>query len=339
MCIDPFLFCVYHNDAYPVGNDKLGPESSLSGRLLGNDFSAKDGWSMYHGETVPGFPAHPHRGFETVTIVRSGTVDHSDSLGSSARFGSGDVQWLTAGRGIVHSEMFPLLNKDGANPLELFQIWLNLPAHSKMANPYFKMLWAENIPKATVFDESYRPVEITYICGHYLCDHDLGARDSISPPPDSWASQPDSSVAIWIITLAPHARYKLSAAPAPDCRRALYFFKGANINLGGHAIRRHCAIEVVSHTMIELINGPETSELLMLQGKPIGEPLAKHGPFVMNTDAEIAEAISDHRSTQFGGWPWPTNAPVRHRASPRHTYIPDLGPAFPPTYQAPCLRE
>ena len=89
---DPFLFCVYHEDAYPKGNALLGPDASLSGRSLGQDFAGRDGWRMYHGLTVPGFPAHPHRGFETVTIVRHGFIDHADSLGAAARFGGGDVQ-------------------------------------------------------------------------------------------------------------------------------------------------------------------------------------------------------------------------------------------------------
>jgi redox-sensitive bicupin YhaK (pirin superfamily) len=124
---DPFLFCVHHDDAYPAGNEQMGPAASLAGRELGQDFAGKDGWRMYHGENVPGFPGHPHRGFETVTIVRRGLIDHADSLGAAARFGRGDVQWLTAGRGIVHSEMFPLVERAAPNPLELFQIWLNLP--------------------------------------------------------------------------------------------------------------------------------------------------------------------------------------------------------------------
>src|SRR5512134_2456183 len=114
---DPFLFCVHHIDHFPKGNDQLGPAASLAGRAIGADFEGKDGWRMYHGEVVPGFPQHPHRGFETVTIVREGLIDHSDSLGATARFGHGDVQWLTAGRGIVHSEMFPLLDRAGPNPL------------------------------------------------------------------------------------------------------------------------------------------------------------------------------------------------------------------------------
>ena len=94
---------------------------------------------MYHGDVVPGFPQHPHRGFETVTFVREGFIDHSDSLGATARFGRGDVQWLTAGAGIVHSEMFPLLKPDAGNRLELFQIWVNLPAKSKFAKRGFSI--------------------------------------------------------------------------------------------------------------------------------------------------------------------------------------------------------
>src|SRR5438552_9528696 len=133
---DPFLFCVHHNDLYPPGNAQLGPAASLAGRRLGEDFEGKNGWRMYHGRVVPGFPQHPHRGFETVTIMRQGFIDHSDSLGATARFGPGDVQWLTAGRGVVHSEMFPLLRPDKPNALELLQFWLNLPGPDKPVAPY-----------------------------------------------------------------------------------------------------------------------------------------------------------------------------------------------------------
>src|SRR6478752_1391604 len=149
---NPFLFCVHHDDAYPKGNEEQGPVASLEGRDIGQDFAGKDGWRMYHGDTVPGFPQHPHRGFETVTLVRRGLIDHSDSLGATARFGGGDAQWLTAGRGIVHSEMFPLLDRKGPNPLELFQIWLNLPSQNKFVSPHFSMLWRDMIPHSVARD-------------------------------------------------------------------------------------------------------------------------------------------------------------------------------------------
>ncbi len=125
---DPFLFCVHHEDFFPKGNDRMGPDpKEFQGREMGQDFMIKDGYRMYHGKTVPGFPGHPHRGFETITIVRKGIVDHSDSLGASGRYGNGDVQWMTAGEGVQHAEMFPLINREEENPMELFQIWLNLP--------------------------------------------------------------------------------------------------------------------------------------------------------------------------------------------------------------------
>ena len=96
--VDPFLFCVHHLDRYPAADGELAPAAPLDGRNLGQDFDGIDGWRMYHGHRLPGFPAHPHRGFETITYVRRGLVDHSDSLGASARYGRGDVQWMTAGR-------------------------------------------------------------------------------------------------------------------------------------------------------------------------------------------------------------------------------------------------
>ncbi len=144
---DPFLFCVYHADAYPEGDGAYAPAASLAGRNLGSDFQIKDGWRMYHGRTIPGFPVHPHRGFETVTVVRKGIVDHSDSLGGAGRYGHGDVQWMTAGKGIQHAEMFPLVNQDSPNPLELFQIWLNLPRKSTSENEV-AIWYIEMEPKA-----------------------------------------------------------------------------------------------------------------------------------------------------------------------------------------------
>ena len=105
---DPFLFCVHHEDFYPKGNKELGPDLELlKGRHIGQDFIVKDGFRMYHGTTVPGFPGHPHRGFETITVVRKGLIDHADSTGAAGRYGDGDVQWMTAGKGVQHSEMFP----------------------------------------------------------------------------------------------------------------------------------------------------------------------------------------------------------------------------------------
>jgi redox-sensitive bicupin YhaK (pirin superfamily) len=309
--LDPFLFCVHHNDAYPSGNAAMGPHVPLTGRDLGQDFSGKDGWSMYHGKTVPGFPAHPHRGFETVTIVRQGHIDHSDSLGAIARFGAGDVQWLTAGKGIVHCEMFPLRHTDQANPAELFQIWLNLPAKNKMAEPHFTMFWNEHIERVTHHDDENRATEVVVVAGA------MNKAQGLPPPPHSWASQADSDLAIFTIRMEPGARWTLSAAANPQTRRQLYFFKGATLNAAGETMGVRSVIEVRSTDAIEIINGEETSELLMLQGRPIGEPVAQYGPFVMNTQEEIHQAFADYRRTEFGGWPWGPSDPVHPREKGR----------------------
>jgi redox-sensitive bicupin YhaK (pirin superfamily) len=303
--VDPFLFCVHHDDDYPEGDDDLGPCVPLVGRDLGMDFSGRDGWSMYHGSLVPGFPQHPHRGFETISFMRGGFMDHSDSLGAAARFGRGDVQWMTAGSGIVHAEMFPLLNDARRNPTELFQIWINLPARDKMVPPHFAMLWAHEIPQHTFLDDAGRPTTVTVVAGEVV----PGTR-APAPPPHSWAARPDTDVGIWHLRLAADARWTLPPTGHPDTVRTLYVFGQGALRIGnsevgaGHAavLRGDVPVEVVDDT------GAGT-EALVLQGRPIGEPVVQYGPFVMNDRQGIQRAYEDYRETGFGGWPWPVDDP------------------------------
>jgi quercetin 2,3-dioxygenase len=311
---DPFLFCVHHDDRYPAGNEEMGPAASLVGRELGMDFEGKDGWRMYHGEVVPGFPQHPHRGFETVTIVRHGFIDHSDSLGATARFGGGDVQWLTAGRGVVHSEMFPLLERDGGNPLELFQIWLNLPHADKMVDPHFAMLWRQDIPREETRDDGGKRTLVTRIAG-------TRAGDKAAPPPPpprSWAARPDTDVAIWTIEMEPGARWILPPA-RPGTNRNLYFFRGDSLRVAGQSIPRYHSVALRPDVAVEINNDhpAASADILLLQARPISEPVVQHGPFVMSTPEEIRQAMLDYHRTRFGGWPWPSDAPVHPRDAGR----------------------
>jgi len=313
---DPFLFCAHHDDAYPAGNAAMGPEASLKGRNLGSDFEVRDGWRMYHGETVPGFPRHPHRGFETVTLARKGLIDHSDSLGGEARFGRGDVQWMTAGRGIVHSEMFPLVNQDAGNRTELFQIWLNLPRESKLVDPHFKVLWAESIPGVSLVDDAGRKTDLTVVAGTF------GETRAPEPPPHSWAARASSAVGIWTIRMDPHAVVTLPAAQAGSSR-TLYFFEGETLSAAGVQVPPYSAARLTPEDTVVLKNGPAESELLLLQGQPIAEPVAHYGPFVMNTRRELQQAFADYQRTGFGGWPSERDDPVHARERGRFARHPD----------------
>jgi len=315
---------VHHVDDYPAGNEQLAPDASLlAGREIGMDLAGRDGWRMYHGSTVPGFPQHPHRGFETVTFVRRGFVDHSDSLGATARFGRGDVQWLTAGKGIVHCEMFPLLEPDEPNPLELFQIWLNLPAADKMVEPYFTMLWDEDLPRHTVTDAEGRTAQITVIAG------ELAGLRPPPPPPDSWASRADADLAIWHVEMAPDARWSIPPAAGPDTVRVFYLFEGT-ARIGDHDLEAATGAQLAVDNDVVVTAGPGGAEALVLQGRPIGEPVAQHGPFVMNDQAGIEKAFADYRATAFGGWPWPTDDPVHERDAGRFARDPE-GTSIIPT--------
>ncbi len=311
---EPFLFCVHHNDQYPAGNEKQGLDPQyLSGRNLGQDFDLKDGFRMYHGQIVPGFPVHPHRGFETITIVRKGLVDHADSLGAAGRYGEGDVQWMTAGAGVQHSEMFPLLKKTEKNPLELFQIWLNLPKKSKMVSPHFKMFWAHQIPQLNLNDNN---VQVQLIAG------ELSHTQALSPPPDSWAANPENEVLILLVKMTANSQFKLPASKN-QTQRSLYFFSGHSVQINQQSLQLPSGIILTGNEEVVINNNGEDLEFLLLQALPINEPVVQYGPFVMNTKDEIIKTIEDYRKTQFGGWSWPQNDQVHGDRFERFAKYPD----------------
>jgi len=312
---DPFIFCSYHYDAYPGGNENLGPNISLEGRNIGQDFERKDGWNMYHGSKVPGFPAHPHSGFETVTIVTKGVVDHSDSLGGKGRFGHGDVQWLTSGKGVQHAEMFPLLNDD-KNPFEIFQLWLNLPKKSKKVKPHYKMLWKEDIPIIIEKDELGRETIINLVAGKYK------DQIALSPTPDSWAADPNNNVQIWTIKMDANAEFIIPSTEE-ELTRSLYFYDGGTLSIGETVLDEKNIIELDPKEEVEITNGSKESFLFYLQGRPMNEPIAQYGPFIANSKGEIEETMSEYRRTQFGGWPWSSSEPVHDKDNGRFAKFAD----------------
>ena len=301
---NPFLFCAYHRDNYPAGNEQAGPApSALKGRNIGNDFRLRDGWRMYHGETVPGFPVHPHRGFETVTIVLKGLIDHSDSHGAAGRYGDGDVQWMTAGSGLQHAEMFPLVQQDRENPLELFQVWLNLPHRDKFVAPHFKMLWSESIPVVTTQTADGAQSRVRLIAGSYQ-----GLR-ALAPAPDSWAASELNHVRIMLVDMDPASSIQLDAV-SPTLSRMAYYYSGSSLTIGGQEIKSGHFARLAGDRPAELTNGPAAGRLLILEGEPIQEKVVQYGPFVMSSEQEINEAFRDYRQTEFGGWPWDRPDPV-----------------------------
>ncbi len=307
---DPFLMTVHHKDAYPSGNDQQGPNVSLEGRNLGEDFTLRDGFRMYHGTTVPGFPVHPHRGFETVTVTLEGLVDHFDSYGSAGRFGNGDVQWMTAGKGCQHTEMFPLINQDKGNPLEFFQIWLNLPAKDKFADPEYKMLWAEDISEVQLAAANGQKTTVRLIAG------DMLGKSSLEPNSVSWASDKNHHVGIYVLHMEPEAVFTLPSVSATMTRN-LYFYQGDKLNIEETTIETYHRVKLAGNQEITITNGSSESYMLLLEGEPIQEPVVQYGPFVMNTEQEIRDAFRDYQNTQFGGWQWGRPDPVNKRESGR----------------------
>ncbi|NIO59701.1 MAG: pirin family protein, partial [Acidobacteria bacterium] len=216
------------------------------------------------------------------------------------------VQWLTTGSGIMHAEMFPLIHEDRANPLELFQIWLNLPPESKMVDAYFGMLWCEEIPTITPAPG----VSVDVIAGP------IDGHSPPAAPPDSWASQPGSHLAIWLIRLDNGASWTLPTAPAA-VNRMLHCFIGDDVRVGGLPISDRIGARLAGDVPTVISNHGAPAEFLLLQGMPIGAPVFQMGPFVMNSHEELRQAVIDYNRTQFGGWPWDRPDPVHARTEGR----------------------
>lgn len=298
---DPFLFTAHHIDHFPEGNDQLGPSRPST---------PEKPYQMYYGDVVPGFPEHPHTGFETITLVESGYVDHFDSLGNSGRYATGDVQWLSTGNGVEHCEMFPLVHEDKENPFELFQIWFNSSPDEKKENADYKMMWREHIPHVIQTDSNGGKSDVRVVSGQFL------GTDAISRPPHSWAAAKDNKVNIFMIHLDPHAELNIPATTSSSTRFA-YFYQGPELLIEGETIPFKHLVELKPDQAIHLKNTDQPAHILWLEGEPINAPVAMRGPFVLNSDEELTVAFARYRQTHFGEWPWPSPAPVFKREQER----------------------
>jgi quercetin 2,3-dioxygenase len=228
-------------------------------------------------------------------VVVQGKVDHADSNGNAVRYGDGDVQWMTAGRGLQHSEMFPLLDTQGPNDLVLFQIWLNLPRTHKMVAPQYVVFPAAEIPKPTTSCS-----RVTVIAGAW---HDT--TPSWRPPADSWGYEAAHEVGVWLLETTGACEITLPATVHADTQRTMYVYNNTGTVwfdqlqvLGNRGVRLEGGVGATFKTA-------GATKSIILQGRPIGEPVAQRGPMVMNTQQEVQQAFSDYQRTQFGGWPWP----------------------------------
>ena len=297
---NPFILAAHHIDRYPEGNGEMAPISFPKDWEKGNDFSKTRGWKMYHGEYVPGFPAHPHRGFQTITYAKKGYIDHFDSQGNYGRYGEGDIQWMVAGKGMQHAEMFPLINEEKENPFEIVQIWLNLPAKMKMVEGSYEMHWHENLPVIPLDDHNPTNNYLKVLAGHY------NGNKAPQPSEVSYGHNPLHHLNIWEGELE---KGKELIIPAfPEDAPVQLFVRSGKLAIDGNEISEQSLLiytsDEVSH--FEVI---EEVDFMVFIGKEIKEEVFAYGPFVMTTREEVIQAYNDFERTEFGGWPWKESAP------------------------------
>lgn len=289
---DPFTFISHHHDKYPKGNDQMAPPLELiRGRNLGRDYQERFGFRMYHGRVVPGFPMHAHWGYETVSIAERGFVDHFDTENNHGRYGNGDVQWTFASSRYEHCEMYPLLDKENDNQVNITQIMINLPLERKNTGNQVNNVWSEDIP--VVQSDG---VTVTLYCGSF------NGKSVYSPNEGSWAT-PENNVRIMKIEMEPEASFSLERVPE-GVNRNVFFVTGTSAVMDGTNISPNLRFKMRPGTDLEINNGEDPSEFWVLEGKPIGEKQAAFGPVILSDLEEVRRSMYEIRVNEFPEWPW-----------------------------------
>lgn len=226
----------------------------------------------------PGVGAHPHRGFETVTVVYHGEIEHRDSAGNSGMVGPGDVQWMTAGSGLLHEEFHSREQTKRGGPVSMAQLWVNLPAKDKSAPPSYQTLLKEQIPMVDLGNGTLRVI--------------AGAYKGATGPARTF-----SDLHVWDVDLQAGASASIETVKGDNAMIAL--FSGA-IEIAGHKLAQ-AGLLMFTQTGESLdFTVEQDAKMLVLCGKPLGEPIVAQGPFVMNTQEEIRQAIADFRAGKMG---------------------------------------
>jgi redox-sensitive bicupin YhaK (pirin superfamily) len=242
--------------------------------LLLDDFHSDDP-DLYE----MGFPWHPHRGIETITYVLQGRVDHGDSLGNSGTIGPGDVQWMTAGSGIIHQEM---PKGDGKGELWGFQLWANLPSSRKMMDPRYREVRKDQIPVVTLDDGT----TVGVVCGR-VGGEEGPVRDIVTEPE------------YLDVTIPPGTGFRHPVKRGHTAIAYVIEGKALFCEEGSPALDRETLLLFEDGDEIEVSTGDEAVRFLLISGRPIGEPVAWYGPIVMNTQEELKVAFEEYRGGTF----------------------------------------
>ena len=288
---DPFIFASHHFDLYPKGNERQAPpKEEIEKKDLGNDYHGLFGYRLYTSKLTPGFQLHSHWGYETVTYVPQGYVDHFDSLGNQGRYGYGDMQWITAGGLYSHCEMYPLAHQDRENPQLVTQIMINLPLSEKNTPPEVHTVWKEDLQE---FEEDG--------CTFTLLAGSFRGRTARIPSQRSWAADPSHHVLILRVLMGPGTTLRLGPS---DAKHRNIYITDCRATVAGKEYHEDTRLKLRPEASVEITMGEKESELWVLEGDPIGERQSRWGPVVLGTDSEVREANNVIRKKEGPEWQW-----------------------------------